>query len=36
MHRLAAQHALLVDVEPDGLATALVERYQAVKASHRL
>src|SRR6185436_8093989 len=36
MRRLAAQHALLVDVEPAGLAAALVERYQAVKASHRL
>lgn len=36
MRRLAAQHTLLVDVEPTELATALVERYQAVKATHRL
>lgn len=36
MRRLAAEHALLVDVEPTELATALVERYQAVKATHRL
>lgn len=36
MRRLAAQHALVVDVEPQQLAAALVERYQAVKASHRL
>jgi uncharacterized protein (DUF58 family) len=36
MRRLAAQHALVVDVEPQHLAAALVERYQAVKATHRL
>lgn len=36
MRRLAAQHALLVDVEPPQLAAALVERYHAVKATHRL
>lgn len=36
VRRLAAEHTLLVDVEPTELATALVQRYQAVKASHRL
>lgn len=36
MRRLATQHTLLVDVEPEHLAAALVERYQAVKAAHRL
>ncbi|MEK8031401.1 DUF58 domain-containing protein [Ideonella sp. DXS29W] len=36
MRRLASQHALLVDVEPQHLAAALVERYQAIKASHQL
>jgi uncharacterized protein (DUF58 family) len=36
MRRLAAQHTLLVDVEPGELAAALVRRYQAVKATHRL
>lgn len=36
MKTLSTQHLLLVDVEPQHLAAALIERYQAVKATHRL